>query len=813
MKRAIVAAGLLAIVGCQAATRPDDLYRSARQALRQGQLVDARTLTERGVALTLRQPESASTWAFRLLRAEIHIYASENDEARPDVEAALPEGPAFDVVRARQKYLAARLKVAEGKLADALDLARDARASTAQPDDLLELDDLVGQLQLRLGHWSEGEATLKGVVDRATDAGDRYHEALALNDLGMGYVVRSRYDEAIPWFERILALKELEPFALYPRALYNAGIGYTMLGQFDRAATMQRQAVDAYAERGASRDREKALGQLGSTLLARGNEPEGIRYLADAFDVATASSLNDDAAIWANNLASANVDLEDWDAAQRYNEEARRIKQATGSASLVRNTLKDGQIAVGFGRFDEAERLFTETLGAAPPPDVVWEAQAGLARVALQEGHHDRAGRYFQAALETIENTRSDLLKSDYKLSFLSRLIRFYQAYADELVDQGQIARALEIADSSRARVLAEHDGAAAPPRAHASGFQRIAARSGAVLLSYWLTPDHSYLWIVTSGGIDLKTLPPASELETLVRAHQATIGSALGDPLAGVDTAGDRLYRTLIGPAAGVIRPDARVVIVPDGILHGLNFETLPVAGSERHYWIEDAEIAIAPSLSTLTVSDRPLTTAPSLLAVGDAVPHPPDFPVLSYAAAEMTAVAAPFDARRVVRLEGEQASPNRYEDAHPDRFTFVHFAAHATANVESPLDSAIILSGGGSGYKLYARDVADERLQAELVTVSACRSAGERAYAGEGLIGFAWAFLRAGAKRVVAGLWDVDDRSTAALMEGLYAGLARGEPPGRALRRAKLDLIRQGGTQAKPYYWAPFELFTVAL
>ncbi len=94
----------------------------------------------------------------------------------------------------------------------------------------------------------------------------------------------------------------------------------------------------------------------------------------------------------------------------------------------------------------------------------------------------------------------------------------------------------------------------------------------------------------------------------------------------------------------------------------------------------------------------------------------------------------------------------------------------------------------------------------------MSACRSAGERTYSGEGLVGFAWAFLRGGARRVVAGLWDVDDKSTAELMDGLYAGLAAGEPAAQALREAKLTLLRRGGRPRSPYYWAPFELFTLS-
>ena len=104
-----------------------------------------------------------------------------------------------------------------------------------------------------------------------------------------------------------------------------------------------------------------------------------------------------------------------------------------------------------------------------------------------------------------------------------------------------------------------------------------------------------------------------------------------------------------------------------------------------------------------------------------------------------------------------------------------------------DDPLDSAIILSPHGDTYKLYARDIARLPIHANLVTLSACRSAGSRTYAGEGLVGFAWAFLEAGAQNVVAGLWEVDDASTAKLMEAMYAQLRRGATPQQALRTAK--------------------------
>src|SRR5262249_26007243 len=203
------------------------------------------------------------------------------------------------------------------------------------------------------------------------------------------------------------------------------------------------------------------------------------------------------------------------------------------------------------------------------------------------------------------------------------------------------------------------------------------------------------------------------------------------------------------------------------------------------------------------------PPDETPSLLLFGDPSPREPEFPALRYAAAEITNISRHFPAGGLTTYVGGRASPAAYRAAGPDRFTFVHFTAHAAGNFASPLDSAVILSGPNDAYKLYARDVAELPLRAELVTVSACRSAGERAYSGEGLVGFAWAFLRAGARRVIAGLWDVDDRSTAEMMAKMYSALASGTSPGTALRDAKLQMIKTGGALSKPYYWAPFQLF----
>jgi CHAT domain-containing protein len=198
-------------------------------------------------------------------------------------------------------------------------------------------------------------------------------------------------------------------------------------------------------------------------------------------------------------------------------------------------------------------------------------------------------------------------------------------------------------------------------------------------------------------------------------------------------------------------------------------------------------------------------------VLLIGDAIPpRSGDFPRLPNAAREIAQVGNLFPAESRTVFTGAQATPAVYREAHPEKFALIHFAAHATANREDPLDSAVILSQSQQGFRLYAREVLKTPLDTGLVTISACRSAGARSFAGEGLVGLAWAFLSAGAHNVIAGLWNVEDGSTAQMMEQIYREMRAGTAPAIALRSAKLSLLHSKTAYRKPFYWAPFVLFT---
>jgi len=315
---------------------------------------------------------------------------------------------------------------------------------------------------------------------------------------------------------------------------------------------------------------------------------------------------------------------------------------------------------------------------------------------------------------------------------------------------------------------------------------------------------------VIRPEKISLLPLPGASELENLVKSYRDSF-TGPQDPLEAGNSDGKKLFAALIQPAEKLLPQNGRVVILPDGGLNSLNFETLIVSEPKPHYWIEDATLLTANSLSLLarsTVAAPP--KAGNLLLLGDALSASPDFPALPEAGREVGLLEKYFPASERVELTGKNATPSAFLTGSPEKFSYLHFATHGTASRLRPLESAVILSPEGDSYKLYARDVVQHPLNAYLVTISACNGAGTKTYAGEGLIGLSWAFLRAGAHNVIAGLWEVSNASTPQLMDQLYKGLNDGQDPAAALRSAKLTLLHSAGNYRKPFYWAPFLVYS---
>jgi CHAT domain-containing protein len=293
------------------------------------------------------------------------------------------------------------------------------------------------------------------------------------------------------------------------------------------------------------------------------------------------------------------------------------------------------------------------------------------------------------------------------------------------------------------------------------------------------------------------------------------------------------------------------RLLIVADGALQYIPLAALPLPGNDRPL-IVDHEIVDLPSASILAAlrhetSGRVLPDR-AVAVLADPVFDSSDSRVKAKQRNQPRERSLAVDLKQALRgfdlARGEQTisrlpSTRREADAifasapsgaamkavdfnanrevatgaELSRYRIVHFATHALLSGEHPELSGIVLSlvderGRARDGFLRLHDIYNLNLPAELVVLSACKTALGKEIKGEGLIGLTRGFMYAGTKRIVASLWKVDDWATAELMKRFYHKMLVGKlSPASALRAAQIEMWQQPKWRA-PYYWAAFTL-----
>ncbi|MES1262682.1 MAG: CHAT domain-containing protein [Acidobacteriota bacterium] len=815
---------VLALGGCSGRPleTPDKIYAGAYSLYRGEHYSQA--LDRAGQGLKRADPQSPLYWSFRLLTAEILLGQRQAPAARAALNFELPPYARTPAHQARYLLCQGFAALQGQNLRSAGPLLESAAAfaRAAGNDELIaEIGNRQGLLAVAELRFEDAAKLFHQVQDYSNGHSVPWLAIASTGNLGFELLSAHRYNEAIPYFEQAIRMaRQFGAGESEARNSGNLGWCHLRLGDSDKALHYFQQAEERFRLTGNRSEEQRWLGSIGSCYLDRAFlhpadfKPAASYYLR-ALEIAKKTGNRGDSATWLTNLARISIEAGDLDAAERYNEEGRAVKRALGLRTAeYYSEMNAARIAIGRRKHADAIKILNGILRESPEdPTPRLQAHDLLGVELATTNKYPEAEAEFRTAIGEIERRRTELLRDDFKRAYFSQMIGFYQDYVEFLMDEGKTAEALELADSSRARTMADRlriSRSRGTQRRRVKDFQATASEMGSTLLSYSLGRNHSWLWIITPHGLSSVTLPAESEIRSLIEVYDRSIQD-LRDPLAHGNPAAEKLYETLVAPALPFLGKTGRVILVPDGVLYSLNFETLPVPGPRPHYWIEDAMISIAPSLGLLNpAGGAARTKTGSLLLIGDPVSAAPEFPRLAFAAREMSAIGASLPRTRKVVLQGANAKPAAWLQSKPVTFDLIHFAAHATASVEEPLESAVILSRDGSAdYRLRARDVVNMPINADLVTISACHSAGTRIYSGEGLVGLAWAFLDSGAHNVIAGLWDVDDESGEKIMERLYAGLDSGTSPAAALRQAKLELIREGGVHRKPWYWGAFQLF----
>lgn len=810
--------GCAVLLGCSSPPVDRDAeYRRLAASLQQGALpaVDAELVD---VLRSFRASEHPQeTWRFRLLEADLRVRQGRAPDALKILDSFPFDDPQFQPLLATAASLRGSTLLRLGKPADAGEWIERAyvEAMSAGSSALLpQIESLRGQRLIVLRRLDEARTQLYTALEAAEGAGDVYYQAAVLTNLGLVAIQQNRWDEALQLLSRALTAAEAARARLIESAaLNNLVICFYRLGEYERALEFSARASRIQEEQGALDFLRDSLGESGNASWKLSDIPGAIAKYERALALSRQLNQPAKASLWAANLANALVQMQRWDEAERLNRESMELRQTIGQPTLY-NAFFGGLIAAGKGQLAVAEQQFTSVVrGADPDASIRWEAEHQLAKVFGKQGMHAEAEQHFRNAVDLI-GARTRRSQSEFQMTFFSSMIGVYQDYVDFLVDRGDPHAALLASDSSRSRVLLEKmsvSGGRLATNRSVADLRNLAARTGSILLSYWLGPRRTYVWVVSPSRVDFVELSDTARISKLVDTHRVQIEN-LKDPVRMDGSAGEELYRLLVEPAEPYIPKGSRVVVVPDGVLHRINLETLVVPGSPPHYWIEDVTIQVAPSLGVLDLTRRAVKAHSALLIGDPRLPPESDLPGLPYLAREIEAIERRLDTWERTVIRGQEARPDSYLSAEPEKYGVIHFAAHATANPESPLDSAVALSpnqDSAESYKLYARQVLATPLNANLVVVSACRSAGSRNLSGEGLVGFCWAFMQAGAGRVIAGLWDVSDQSTAELMDQFYSKIAGGSTPHQALRDAKLQFLRSNLNLRKPYYWAPFQVY----
>jgi CHAT domain-containing protein/Tfp pilus assembly protein PilF len=621
----------------------------------------------------------------------------------------------------------------------------------------------------------------------------------SLTNLGFVALQRGNLAESTTFYSRVLELcRRHAPGSLrHARALANLAEVALLQGELDRAEDLATRAQ----------------------ALHREIVPNSFAAAASEHILARIALVRDRPRKAAEWLDLAMTALEAQQGRIGGTEQDRAIFRAT-SIDIYRDAV---EVEVELGRADRAlhtlERFRAqELLALLAERDLVFSAdlpqdlEAARRRLAVA---HDRAFARLMELSPTADATRVTGVRAE-------------------------IADITRRQDDLRRQVLelSPHLAALTDPEPLPADEIRAVLDPGTTLLAYSLGRNRSQVFILPAGG-ELRVAAIPQDEDTiggLVDRLRLLTSQPRSTPAA--RDGGRRLSDLLLAPAAAEVEAAERILIVPDGPLATVPFAAL--VGSDGLYLGETKPVHIAPS-STVYARLRDRRTRREtvhLVAFGDPVypaslegetrDAPADVILGRQALPRLPSTRDEVEALR--RIFGDQTTAFLGQEATEGRArelgdaTIVHFAVHARADEHLPLESFLALSVPQEADEaqdnglLQAWEIFEQvRVDADLVTLSACSTALGQEVAGEGIIGLTRAFHYAGARTVLASLWQVADATTAELMARFYRRLAAGAPKDVALQQAQRSFLEgpvelpDGSSMdaSHPYYWAGFELF----
>ncbi len=703
----------------------------------------------------------------------------------------------------------------------------------------------LGLVYAEFGDYENAKDYISGAMEVDAKARDAYNLAIDYNNYGMiqkNIGLSSRQMDhvyaAIESYGKSYALaKEISNNNIQCIASANMGEAFASLDQYFKAIFYFNTALILASEMGNTELEGQINNNLGRVYLNLSQLDAAMAFYEEAIHLALSGP-------YANPLWEAYFGLgECYEARRNVPRALNCYRKSIDIVDGIRNKILLETYRIGFSRnklkvYERLIHLIWENKSARPYADADNDIFNQIEKIKARSFLECLS----ESSIDVLENMddvkKKELLDSSGRTSSLSFELARQEADAASRQDIGKkLAREEENYFRLMSNLRTDHPALASlvsPKPARLEDVQNVLTDEHTALIDFYLGERRSYLIYVTHKSIEIQPLPPRTEIEKLVAPYIKLLSSPRRNDLDG-RKAGKRLFRLLLSGLGWERQPFIdNLVIIPDGILNFLPFETLIITPpyQPEQYLIGRYSISYAPSASVLIMlKEMEPKTGPyrGILALGN-----PDYagarekvrssfglkagtyskfanslaPLpLSQDEIEAIAVFFPQEQRKI--FLGYQAREDVLKDNSRSAYQIIHLACHGIIDEAVPYRSSLILSPNpdtGDDGILHAWELYNLKLRANLVVLSACQTGSGAIERAEGVLGLTRIFFYAGASSILSTLWPISDKSTVFFMRSFYGNLSSGLSKTQALRNAKIAMMNS--SYSDPYYWAGFIL-----
>jgi CHAT domain-containing protein/tetratricopeptide (TPR) repeat protein len=698
------------------------------------------------------------------------------------------------------------------------------------------------------------------------EQGNKYGLATTLNNMATSYAGLNDFHKALEMHLQILPLRsEKDDPSGKAVTLGNIASCYEKLGDKQKALEYYTESLSLHRMAENQRQLANGLKTFGAFLRDEGQTSKALDYLNEARTInATFGDRGSEASVLFE-LARLELDR------GNLVEAAKLIEETTAESESVRINLKSQQLRALFlatvrkyyeFQIEVLMRLHQQNPDEGFNAKALQVSEKSRARSILELLREARAE--IRQGVDPSFIEREDSLrrliaeKAEEQTRVLSG--KHTEEKARDLAQQlEELTTEYDLLQSRIRQTSPRYADLIEPSPIGVEAIQKQLLDENTLLLEYSLGERKSFVWAVTPDSIKSFELPGRAAIEQEAKRYYQVLSDRNPNPPSETvakqkqhaetssSEAVANLTRMLLAPVAGELK-QKRLVVVAEGVLQYLPFGALLSPGAEdSRPLIVDHEIVTLPSASVLGVLREDFANRKPA-SKGVAVFADPVFSAndarlnqqasltqdkslwddaqrsasesglaelvrLRFSRQEADQIARVANDRHSLKALDFSANRAVAMDARLGDYRVVHFATHALINNQHPDLSGIVLSlvdeqGRPQNGFLRLYDIYNLKLNADLVVLSACQTALGKEIKGEGLVGLTRGFMYAGAPRVVASLWRIDDRATAEIMNRFYSAMLKdGLRPPAALRAAQVSMLKDKRWQS-PHFWAAFTL-----